>query len=178
MVLSLSSARFLDCSQSFLDRAGWSRENIIGKVFHGVWSVLNGLCPLPSVHYDFADRPPMRTQEGTIVPAPFFSDQLAGTKKEIGRLWRGEAEYVTCVFRMFFSMGSYEVRVRCWLGQGGQEVDVPDSSPDSVLGSSGSSSSAGLDHDLQRMMQVKTRKRKMPLELVMATSSIDIVEMS
>ena len=123
LIISTSTARFLDISESFLSRTGFQRSDIIGKIFWGPYSVLSTLQPMPPPpRVDFSDRPPVLNDKGEVVPAPIGAEQLASTKRSIGELWRGEKDSVSCVWRMAFKTRDYEVRTMCWMGRGSQKV--------------------------------------------------------
>ena len=123
LIISTSTARFLDISESFLTCTGFQRSDIIGKIFWGPYSVLATLQPMPPPpRVDFSDRPPVLNDKGEVVPAPIGAEQLASTKRSIGELWRGEKDSVSCVWRMAFKTRDYEVRTMCWMGRGSQKV--------------------------------------------------------
>ena len=123
LIISTSTARFLDISESFLTRTGFQRSDIIGKIFWGPYCVLSSLQPMPPPPTaSFQDRPPVLNEKGEVVPAPIGADQLASTRRAIGELWRGEKDSVSCVWRMAFKTRDFEVRTMCWMGRGSQKV--------------------------------------------------------
>ena len=160
LIISTSTARFLDISESFLSRTGFQRSDIIGKIFWGPYSVLSTLQPMPPPpRVDFSDRPPVLNDKGEVVPAPIGAEQLASTKRSIGELWRGEKDSVSCVWRMAFKTRDYEVRTMCWMGRGSQKVKgvgrdrekIEDASASGRHGcSAGAAAAAGVELSVRR----------------------------
>ena len=202
LIISTSTARFLDISESFLTRTGFQRSDIIGKIFWGPYSVLSTLQPMPPPpRVDFSDRPPVLNDKGEVVPAPIGAEQLASTKRSIGELWRGEKDSVSCVWRMAFKTRDYEVRTMCWMGRGSQKVKGVGRDREKIEDASGrqAGDTAGMElavrrtaavaggvvdyseetlYEELRRMKVEDAEEEdqlMPTELIMATTPSDIV---
>ena len=107
IIVSATSGRILDCSDSFLAVAGWKRTELVGTVFYGPYSILSALSPVPfpRCNYNFSDRPPVIDERGEVVPAPVFQQQLASTRRGIGELLQGKKDSVNVVWRMSFKVG-------------------------------------------------------------------------
>ena len=203
LIISTSTARFLDISESFLSCTGFQRSDVIGKIFWGPYSVLSTLQPMPPPpRVDFDDRPPVVNEKGEVVPAPIGAEQLASTKRSISELWRGEKNSVSCVWRMAFKTRDYEVRTMCWMGRGSQKVKgvgrdrekIEDASPTHgatpteaagvelavrrTVGGVGVDYSEETLYEELRRMKVEDAEEEdqlMPTELIMATTPSDIV---
>ena len=201
LIISTSTARFLDISEAFLSRTGFQRSDIIGKIFWGPYSVLSTLQPMPPPpRVDFSDRPPVLNDKGEVVPAPIGAEQLASTKRSIGELWRGEKDSVSCVWRMAFKTRDFEVRTMCWMGRGSQKVKGvgrdrekiedagrthgPAANTPGVELAVRRTAAAAVDYSEEtlyeelRRMKVEDAEEEdqlMPTELIMATTPSDIV---
>ena len=204
LIVSTSTARFLDISESFLHCTGFQRSDVIGKIFWGPYSVLSTLQPMPPPpRVDFADRPPVLNERGEVVPAPIGAEQLASTKRSIGELWRGEKNSVSCVWRMAFKTRDFEVRTMCWMGRGSQKVKGVGRDREKISsaahtpggaaqpctelalrrgaaaggGAAEDDSEEALYEELRRMKveDAEEEEALMPTELIMATTPSDIV---